>query len=245
MKGGEKVIFIEEQKYKKEIGIYKIRNIVNGNVYIGQTRNCFQERYWYHNRSLKSKKHFNKNLQNDWNKYGENNFCFEVIEVLPVDKLNDREIFWILEYKKQNLCYCVKKGGSSNKNISEETRKKMSKTRTGKYIKKTTDVLTLEQAKEIKQRLMKEEKPSYIAKTMNVSYKVVNNILSNDAFKNTVYVEGWEEFQKNRNRRKCVTQEEIERIYRLYDEIGTYCGVARIIGKDKEFVKYHILKRNK
>lgn len=30
--------FIDENKYKKDIGIYKITNIVNGNVYIGQTR---------------------------------------------------------------------------------------------------------------------------------------------------------------------------------------------------------------
>ena len=129
--------------------------------------------------------------------------------------------------------------------LSEETKKKMSRSRKGKHQNRKTNVLTLEQAKEIKQRLVNGEKSTQIAKELNVPYKVINNILSNDAFKTTVCVEGWEEFQQSRKRLKRLSEQEIEEIYELYDKIGTYQGVARITGRDKEVIKYHILKRNK
>ena len=40
--------FINEQAMKNEIGIYKISNIVSGRVYVGQTKERFQRRYWLH-----------------------------------------------------------------------------------------------------------------------------------------------------------------------------------------------------
>lgn len=40
--------FIEESKYKNNYGIYGIVNILNGNIYVGQTSESFQRRYWHH-----------------------------------------------------------------------------------------------------------------------------------------------------------------------------------------------------
>lgn len=51
------MIFIDESKFKKEIGIYKIVNLVNGKVYIGQTGQNFQRRYWHHQWKLKNNSH--------------------------------------------------------------------------------------------------------------------------------------------------------------------------------------------
>ena len=260
--------FIDEQKYKKEIGIYKIENLVNSKVYIGQTKENFQRRYWLHRWQLRNGTHDNSYLQRAWNKYGEENFKFEVIEILPKEEIDDREKFWIKKYKDLGICYSIQDGGQPEKigelspetrkrigelnrqrllgsKLSEETKKKMSRSRKGKHQNRKTNVLTLEQAKEIKQRLVNGEKSTQIAKELNVPYKVINNILSNDAFKTTVCVEGWEEFQQSRKRLKRLSEQEIEEIYELYDKIGTYQGVARITGRDKEVIKYHILKRNK
>ena len=47
------MIFVEESKFKKEIGIYKIVNLANGKVYIGQTGQNFQRRYWHHQWKLR------------------------------------------------------------------------------------------------------------------------------------------------------------------------------------------------
>ena len=45
--------FINEQTMKNEIGIYKISNLVSGRVYVGQTKERFQRRYWLHQWGLR------------------------------------------------------------------------------------------------------------------------------------------------------------------------------------------------
>lgn len=59
--------------------IYKITNIVNDNFYIGSTNN-FKRRMFQHKSQLKNNKHSNKKLQNSYNKYGLDNFKFEIVE---------------------------------------------------------------------------------------------------------------------------------------------------------------------
>lgn len=63
----------------KGSGIYKIRNIVNDKLYVGSSCSM-QERKTKHIRDLRLNKHHSPKLQNAWNKYGENNFVFEVIK---------------------------------------------------------------------------------------------------------------------------------------------------------------------
>lgn len=60
-------------------GIYKIVNITNSKVYIGQSNNI-KKRWTEHRSALNNNRHVNVHLQNAWNKYGENNFEFVIIE---------------------------------------------------------------------------------------------------------------------------------------------------------------------
>ena len=60
-------------------GIYQIKNIINGKKYIGLSKNC-ENRFKKHKGLLKNNKHENIKLQNAWNKYGEQNFVFSIIE---------------------------------------------------------------------------------------------------------------------------------------------------------------------
>lgn len=73
-----------KQQYKEmktEAGVYQIKNLVNGKVYIDSTRNL---------KTINGKKvqlkfgsfFNNKALQEEWNQYGEEAFAFEVLEVL-------------------------------------------------------------------------------------------------------------------------------------------------------------------
>jgi group I intron endonuclease len=74
--------------------IYMIKNLITKKVYIGQSTNIVY-RFYYHYGKLKKGVHPNTHLQASWNKYGEDNFEFSVIDECKKDQLNEREIFWI------------------------------------------------------------------------------------------------------------------------------------------------------
>ena len=82
--------------------IYKIENTVNGKVYIGQT-NDPERRKKDHFGRLKRNKHENPYLQSAWNKYGEDNFNFEVID--GGENYNQLEKYYIEKYKSNNSNY--------------------------------------------------------------------------------------------------------------------------------------------
>lgn len=71
--------------YKQENnGIYKIENVVTGDFYIGSSVNI-RKRFDGHRTLLRNNKHFSAYLQNAWNKYGEDNFKFYVLEYLDCE----------------------------------------------------------------------------------------------------------------------------------------------------------------
>lgn len=83
-------------------GIYKITNIKNEKVYIGSSKNISQ-RWIQHLNLLKRNKHHSAHLQYAWNLYGEDCFEFSTIEeVYEIDKLFEREQFFIDQYKSCN-----------------------------------------------------------------------------------------------------------------------------------------------
>lgn len=67
-------------------GIYKILNVMNGNIYIGSAIN-FNDRFYHHKYQLQKNIHKNYHLQNAWNKYGERCFCFQPIIICSKDML--------------------------------------------------------------------------------------------------------------------------------------------------------------
>ena len=80
---------MKKRKYK--FGIYKISNIITNDLYVGSSSRI--TRRWDRHRSeLKRGIHPNKHLLNSWNKYGEENFKFEVIEELDFPISYDNNI---------------------------------------------------------------------------------------------------------------------------------------------------------
>lgn len=80
-------------------GVYIIRNIVTGKYYVGSSVNI-ENRWAGHIKSLESNSHNNQYLQNAWNKYGKDNFVFEILEIVDNrDLLRDRETYYLQSMK--------------------------------------------------------------------------------------------------------------------------------------------------
>ena len=77
-------------------GIYKIVNIKNGKMYIGSSKNI-KRRWSVHKSALKNNRHHSTYLQRAWNKYGKENFVYEVIKEIPnasdIELLNEETNF--------------------------------------------------------------------------------------------------------------------------------------------------------
>lgn len=87
------------------IGIYKITNEISGKTYIGQSINISR-------RLNQHKRHIGKNpMYEDMEKYGLENFSFEVIEECSIDELDDKEIYWIKQYNSFENGYNMTLGG--------------------------------------------------------------------------------------------------------------------------------------
>lgn len=107
-------------------GIYVIENSVNHKRYIGSSNSVYQ-RLHKHNSLLNKNKHENTYLQNAWNKYGSEKFECYIVEFS--DNLTKTEQKWIdILEPEYNITYLVQRNV-----LSEESRKKISKTLKKKY----------------------------------------------------------------------------------------------------------------
>jgi len=90
---------------KKIIAVYKIRNVVSGGFYIGSSGNLY-ERWRAHKNRLRSQKHTNPKLQAVWNKYGEDAFKFEILEVFTsIAEMENLEQELLHKHREDPVCY--------------------------------------------------------------------------------------------------------------------------------------------
>lgn len=148
--------------------IYKITNQINNKVYIGQTIQNPNRRWEAHKKPsiLKQNKTY---LAKAMNKYGKENFVFEVIETVnSMEDLNNKECFWIGFYdsrnkeKGYNLAY-----GGGNRKTDEETKIKISKSNLGKSKPPLSDEHRRKLSEAAKKRKISKE----VRKKMSESHK--------------------------------------------------------------------------
>ena len=122
-------------------GIYIIENIINGKVYVGSTINI-KKRWYAHKTTLNHNCHDNSFLQNAWNKYGETNFSFIILEEVVVEKLLEREQYYINLYDacNRNCGYNLMPTAGNNLGYkhTEETKLKISNINKGKILSEET-----------------------------------------------------------------------------------------------------------
>lgn len=109
--------------------IYKTTNLFNGKIYIGQHRSKKFDSDYYGS---------GIRFQNVFNKYGKDSFKCELLErCYSEEELNEKEKYWIAYFNSTNrdIGYNLMDGGYKVRGAthSEETKQKISKSKTGKH----------------------------------------------------------------------------------------------------------------
>jgi len=198
---------------EKICGVYKIENLVNGKVYIGQSEDIIR-RWRGHKSELKNNKKSNKYLQNSWNKYGENNFNFSIIEECSIDNLSILEDEWIKFYDSINIenGYNLQTGGILNKKLSKESKKKMSDNHFNANGENNSNTkLTNEQVLIIKEEIRQGGSSTDLSLKFNVSWHIIDDIKNNRTWTSVgelIYLPNdIKEYYKIKNRNKNITED--------------------------------------
>jgi predicted GIY-YIG superfamily endonuclease len=161
--------------------IYKLENLIDGKVYVGQTTN-FKRRRNDHI-SLMRKGHRNRWIKDAVDKYGYENFDVFILEECPEELLDEKEIYWVNKLKSydRNYGYNNSMGGKNHVVVSEQTKKLMSKALRGE--KSRTATIKESTANLIVQLLMAGGSIHGIAKQLGISHKIVESIRSKRKWK--------------------------------------------------------------
>lgn len=142
------------------IGIYKYTNKKNGKIYIGRSLNISRRR-WEHLKNPSPYSYFDQTLAT----IGEECFDFEVIEECSVEKLKEREKYWIQYY---NCCVLENRNGGYNLTHGGEEYKSEDN---------PWAQLTVKQVEEIIDKLANTTiSIQQLAKEYNVHYNTISNI---------------------------------------------------------------------
>lgn len=95
-------------------GIYKLTNLTNGKIYIGQSKNITQR--WEAHKNRARDPLYNTYLSNAMRKDGIDNFKLEVLEECLISELNEKEKYWIEKYDamSREVGYNQTEGGIEN-----------------------------------------------------------------------------------------------------------------------------------
>lgn len=92
--------------------IYKVTNIINDKIYIGQTIQSVKDRWYRHcGKSGLSDNEMNTHFKRAILKYGKENFRIETIEICDSKDLNEREKYYISYYDSYKSGYNSTLGG--------------------------------------------------------------------------------------------------------------------------------------
>lgn len=170
--------------------IYKITNLVNGKIYIGQTTQTKKPRKRWndHRRAARTGHHDNGcYLYNAIRKHGDDNFMFETIDVAySKEELDKKEIELIESFQSRIYGYNIALGGSGRGHVAEETKRKISNgnkglKRTSEMRKRQSEMVKLRYADPANHPMYgKKQSPEHYQKTLNLIHKMRKPVIQFD-----------------------------------------------------------------
>jgi len=160
----------------KNIGVYKIINKIDGKIYIGSSLDL-KRRFKEHKSHLKRDKHCNRYLQRAWNKYGEDNFEFIILNSFESIECKD---LLILEQEQIDLfkSYDSSLGYNLSKTADRNSGWHMTESAKQKIREKNSGVLNYffgkHHTNEVKQLISKVHKGKIISQEHRDSISRVN-----------------------------------------------------------------------
>lgn len=135
-----------QKSIQKISGIYRIVNKTNGKYYIGSSDNItgVSGRWMEHINRLKANQHDNSYLQRAWNKYGETDFEFIIIEEVPKHELLIVEQRYLEQAKSEhhkqcyNLSFHASGGGFVGHKHTQKSKRQMSQKLKGRVVSDET-----------------------------------------------------------------------------------------------------------
>ena len=89
------------------IGIYKITNVKNNKIYIGQSSDIYRRFQEHQTKGKSSRIPVDVAIQ----KYGKDSFTYEILEECNIAELNEKETFWIKKLNAIENGYNCSEGG--------------------------------------------------------------------------------------------------------------------------------------
>ena len=104
-------------------GVYSIQNNITGRLYIGSSKDI-HKRWREHKSNLFNHTHHSMDLQNDWDKYGEDNFSFNILLETDIANALKMEREYIDKMQTERFGYNVSKRGGFKDNFIKRTKMK-------------------------------------------------------------------------------------------------------------------------
>ena len=140
-------------------GVYRIRNILDNKRYVGSAQDL-EEHWGEYRKALRERRHHNIRLQRAWNKYGEENFVYEIEGEVEGNRnvLLACEQIYLDEGFKQGILYNIaRKAGGGN--LGPEVNRKKSGKNHPMYGKPRTEEFKQAQSKFMKDWHEENENP--------------------------------------------------------------------------------------
>ena len=94
--------------------IYLITNLINNKQYVGQTIKGYKVRWKGHLQNANYINNYRQCIDKAIYKYGETNFRLDLIETVPIDQKDEKEIYYIKYYDTYHNGYNLTLGGDAN-----------------------------------------------------------------------------------------------------------------------------------